>query len=118
PEEDRGAPPAARRGEERGVDAHSAVHRHDPVSPPHMGLRAELVEGRLGPGADIAYDRPPVPGLEQHVWVLDGVLEVTVQEIEYPLEAGDCLRTRVWGPTRFRCPGPGEVRYLLAVVLP
>ncbi|MFI8297882.1 helix-turn-helix domain-containing protein [Streptomyces nigra] len=88
------------------------------VSPPHTGLRAELVEGRLGPGADIAYDRPPVPGLEQHLWVLDGVLEVTVQEIEYRLEAGDCLRTRVWGPTRFRCPGPGEVRYLLAVVLP
>ncbi|RDS65554.1 MULTISPECIES: helix-turn-helix domain-containing protein [unclassified Streptomyces] len=88
------------------------------VSPPHMGLRAELVEGRLGPGADIDYDRPPVPGLEQHLWVLDGVLEVTVQEIDYRLEAGDCLRTRVWGPTRFRCPGPGEVRYLLAVVLP
>ncbi|MGW6469871.1 helix-turn-helix domain-containing protein [Streptomyces nigra] len=88
------------------------------VSPPHTGLRAELVEGRLGPGADIAYDRPPVPGLEQHLWVLDGVLEVTVQEIEYRLEAGDCLQTRVWGPTRFRCPGPGEVRYLLAVVLP
>ncbi|MFJ3652858.1 helix-turn-helix domain-containing protein [Streptomyces nigra] len=88
------------------------------VSPPHMGLRAELVEGRLGAGADIAYDRPPVPGLEQHLWVLDGVLEVTVQESEYRLEAGDCLRTRVWGPTRFRCPGPGEVRYLLAVVLP
>ncbi|MEU6528893.1 XRE family transcriptional regulator [Streptomyces sp. NPDC046928] len=88
------------------------------VSPPHAGLRAELVEGRLGAGADIAYDRPPVPGLEQHLWVLDGVLEVTVQESEHRLEAGDCLRTRVWGATRFRCPGPGEVRYLLAVVLP
>ncbi|MFD7389740.1 helix-turn-helix domain-containing protein [Streptomyces sp. NPDC059852] len=88
------------------------------VSPPHAGLRAELVEGRLGAGADIAYDRPPVPGLEQHLWVLDGVLEVTVQESEHRLAAGDCLRTRVWGATRFRCPGPGEVRYLLAVVLP
>ncbi|KUL74130.1 MULTISPECIES: helix-turn-helix domain-containing protein [unclassified Streptomyces] len=88
------------------------------VSPPHAGLRAELVEGRLGAGADIAYDRPPVPGLEQHLWVLDGVLEVTVQESGHRLEAGDCLRTRVWGATRFRCPGPGEVRYLLAVVLP
>ncbi|MGW0585271.1 helix-turn-helix domain-containing protein, partial [Streptomyces sp. NPDC002920] len=36
------------------------------VSPPHPGLRGELVEGRLAAGADIAYDRPPVPGLEQH----------------------------------------------------
>ncbi|MGN9758468.1 helix-turn-helix domain-containing protein [Streptomyces sp. SD31] len=88
------------------------------VSPPHAGLRAELVEGQLTAGADIAYDRPPVPGLEQHIWVLEGELGVTVQEVEHRLGAGDCLRMRVWGPTRFRCAGPGAVRYLLAVVLP
>lgn len=88
------------------------------VSPPAPGLRGELVEGRLAAGADIAYDRPPVPGLEQHIWVLAGALEVTAQDIEHRLEAGDCLRLRVWGPTRFRCAGPDEVRYALAVVLP
>jgi transcriptional regulator with XRE-family HTH domain len=93
------------------------------VSPPHAGLRGELVEGRLAAGADIAYDRPPVPGLEQHIWVLEGRLDVTaaqdaVQDAEHRLDAGDCLRLRVWGATRFRCPGPDEVRYVLAVVLP
>ncbi|WP_217207991.1 helix-turn-helix domain-containing protein [Streptomyces sp. AC550_RSS872] len=88
------------------------------VSPPQTGLRAELVEGRLGAGADIAYDRPPVPGLEQHVWVLEGALDVTVQETEHHLDAGDSLRMRVWGATRFRCAGPEAVRYVLAVVLP
>jgi transcriptional regulator with XRE-family HTH domain len=88
------------------------------VSPPHPGLRGELVEGRLAAGADIAYDRPPVPGLEQHIWVLDGTLEVTAQDVEHRLATGDCLRLRVWGPTRFRCPGPEDVRYALAVVLP
>ncbi|MCX4903608.1 helix-turn-helix domain-containing protein [Streptomyces sp. NBC_00878] len=88
------------------------------VSPPHAGLRGELVEGRLTPGADIAYDRPPVPGLEQHIWVLDGQLEVTAQDAAHPLDAGDCLRLRVWGPTRFRCTGPQDARYALAVVLP
>ncbi|MFJ8630104.1 helix-turn-helix domain-containing protein [Streptomyces sp. NPDC093568] len=88
------------------------------VSPPHAGLRAELVEGRLAAGADIAYDRPPVPGLEQHIWALEGVLGVTVQEVEHHMGAGDCLRMRVWGPTRFRCAGPESVRYVLAVVLP
>ncbi|MET7697343.1 helix-turn-helix domain-containing protein [Streptomyces sp. NPDC005485] len=88
------------------------------VSPPHPGLRGELVEGRLAAGADIAYDRPPVPGLEQHIWVLDGALGVTAQDVEHRLGAGDCLRLRVWGPTRFSCPGPREVRYALAVVLP
>jgi transcriptional regulator with XRE-family HTH domain len=88
------------------------------VSPPHSGLRGELVEGRLDVGADIAYDRPPVPGLEQHIWVLAGALAVTAQDVEHRLDAGDCLRLRVWGPTRFRCAGPEPVRYVLAVVLP
>jgi transcriptional regulator with XRE-family HTH domain len=88
------------------------------VSPPHPGLRGELVEGRLAAHADIAYDRPPVPGLEQHIWILQGKLDVTAQDVEHHLDAGDCLRLRVWGPTRFRCPGPEDVRYALAVVLP
>jgi transcriptional regulator with XRE-family HTH domain len=88
------------------------------VSPPHAGLRGELVEGRLVAGADIVYDRPPVPGLEQHIWVLGGTLHVTARDVEHHLAAGDCLRLRVWGPTRFRCPGPEDVRYALVVVLP
>ncbi|MFE4664881.1 helix-turn-helix domain-containing protein [Streptomyces sp. NPDC056716] len=88
------------------------------VSPPHPGLRGELVEGRLTPGADIAYDRPPVPGLEQHIWLLEGRVEITAEDTGYLLEAGDCLRLRVWGATRFWCPGPGDARYVLAVVLP
>ncbi|MCX5359310.1 XRE family transcriptional regulator [Streptomyces sp. NBC_00124] len=88
------------------------------VSPPHTGLRGELVEGRLTAGADIAYDRPPVPGLEQHIWVLEGALDVTAQDVEHHLDTGDCLRLRVWGPTRFRCAGSEPVRYVLAVVLP
>ncbi|MFE1836237.1 helix-turn-helix domain-containing protein [Streptomyces sviceus] len=88
------------------------------VSPPHPGLRGELVEGRLAAGADLAYDRPPVPGLEQHIWVLEGALDVTAQDVEHQLDTGDCLRLRVWGPTRFRCAGPDAVRYVLAVVLP
>jgi transcriptional regulator with XRE-family HTH domain len=88
------------------------------VSPPHAGLRGELVEGRLAAGADIAYDRPPVPGLEQHIWVLEGALRVTAGDTAHDLDAGDCLRLRVWGPTRFRCAATTGARYLLAVVLP
>ncbi|WJV45053.1 helix-turn-helix domain-containing protein [Streptomyces flavofungini] len=88
------------------------------VSPPHAGLRGEVVEGTLTPGADLAYDRPPVPGLEQHVWVLDGDLDVTVGAEPHRLATGDCLRFRVWGATRFRCGGERPVRYALLVVAP
>lgn len=88
------------------------------VSPPHPGLRGEVVECVLEPGADIAYDEPPVPGLEQHLWVQDGVLEISVGAAVHLLEPGDCLRFRLWGTSRFRCQGDEPVRYALLVVLP
>lgn len=88
------------------------------VSPPHPGLRGELVEGVLRPGADIAYAGPPVAGLEQHIWVLEGALEVTEGGRTHELAAGDCLRFRLWGRSRFRCPGAEPVRYALLIVLP
>ncbi|MFJ9151057.1 helix-turn-helix domain-containing protein [Streptomyces sp. NPDC102270] len=112
-------PPPLVRGAEQPVweDRASGFVRRS-VSPPHPGLRGELVEGRLAAGADIAYDRPPVPGLEQHIWVLEGALDVTAQDVGHHLGTGDCLRLRVWGPTRFRCAGPDAARYVLAVVLP
>ena len=88
------------------------------VSPPDAGLHAEVVEAILRPGADIAYDAPPVLGQEQHVWVLDGALELTVDDRVHELTAGDCLRLRLWGGSRFRCPGPEPARYAVIVVLP
>ncbi|MER7001202.1 XRE family transcriptional regulator [Streptomyces sp. NPDC000410] len=97
-------------------DATGFVRRS--VSPPHSTLRAEVVEGWLTAGADVAYERPPVPGMEQHIWVLEGAVEITVGDETHELRAGDCLRFRLWGPTRFRCPGPEPVRYAVVVVLP
>ncbi|MGR8009681.1 helix-turn-helix domain-containing protein [Streptomyces hypolithicus] len=88
------------------------------VSPPHPGLRGELVEGVLLPGADLTYDGPPVPGLEQHIWVLDGALEFTAGGALHELRTGDCLRFRLWGASRFRCPGPEPVRYAVMIVRP
>ncbi|WP_196445381.1 helix-turn-helix domain-containing protein [Planomonospora sp. ID67723] len=88
------------------------------VSPPHAGLRGEIIEGVLSPGADISYEGPPVPGLEQHIWVLHGTLEVTADGHAHRVRAGDCLRFRLWGRSRFRCPGSEPVRYALMVVLP
>lgn len=88
------------------------------VSPPHPGMRGEVVEAILAPGADIPYDEPPVPGLEQHVWVHSGTLGLTAGDETHELRAGDCLRFRVWGRTRFRCLGDAPARYAILVVLP
>ncbi|MFB9177930.1 helix-turn-helix domain-containing protein [Dactylosporangium sucinum] len=88
------------------------------VSPPHPGLRGEVVEGTLRPGADIEYDVPPVAGLEHHLWMLGGALSLTVGAAEHRLTTGDCLRYRLWGRSRFHCPGPDPARYVLLIVLP
>jgi transcriptional regulator with XRE-family HTH domain len=87
------------------------------VSPPHPVLRGEVMEGLLQPEADISYDRPPVPGQEQHIWVLAGVLEITLDGGVHELQTGDVLRFRLWGRSRFRNPGPNPVRYTVVVVL-
>ncbi|MFI7540386.1 helix-turn-helix domain-containing protein [Actinoplanes sp. NPDC049599] len=112
-------PPAVVRGADQALwrDPANGFTRRS-VSPPHAGLRGEVIEGVLEPGADIGYDAPPVAGLEQHVWVLSGRLELTDDRTPHRLEAGDCLRFRLWGSTRFVNPGPDPVRYAVFVVLP
>ena len=88
------------------------------VSPPAAGFDAELVEARLPAGADIAYAAPGVQGLEQHIWVLGGTLELTVEGRTHRLERGDCLRFRLFGPTRFRAPAADGAHYALVVCRP
>ncbi|WP_327581740.1 XRE family transcriptional regulator [Nonomuraea sp. NBC_00507] len=112
-------PPQLLRGEAQPVwrDEESGFVRRS-VSPPHPGLRGEVVEGVLRPGADIVYDAPPVPGLEQHIWALEGTVEITANGSAHTLAPGDCLRFRLWGASRFRCPGPDPARYALLIVLP
>jgi transcriptional regulator with XRE-family HTH domain len=87
------------------------------ISPPHAALRGEVVEGLLGPGADISYDRPPVAGMEQHLWLLAGSLEFTADEESFVLLPGDCVRLRLWGRTRLRCLSPEPARYGIFIVL-
>ncbi|MDX3055292.1 XRE family transcriptional regulator [Streptomyces sp. NE06-03E] len=88
------------------------------VSPPHPGLRAEVIEGTLDAGASLSYENAPVPGVEQHIWVLEGTVEITVEGTAHTVHEGDCLRFRLRGPSHFRCPGPSRVRYALMIVLP
>jgi transcriptional regulator with XRE-family HTH domain len=88
------------------------------VSPPAAGFDAELVEARLPAGAAIAYEAPGLAGLEQHVWMLGGTLDLVVEGGTYRLEAGDCLRFRLFGATRFAAPGPDEAHYAIVVCRP
>ena len=88
------------------------------ISAPARDYQAELIEGTLPPGAVIDYPLPPVYGLEHHLWLMDGVLDLTVDGIIHRLAPGDCLRYRLTGASRFVCPGPLPAHYIIAICQP
>ncbi len=93
-------------------------YRRRAVSPPTPGLRGELVEVRMPAGASVSFDASPVPGLEHHLWMLEGALHLDVEGTLFRLRAGDCLRYVLNGPTHFEAAGRRETRYLVAMVHP
>lgn len=84
------------------------------VSPPAQGFQSELVEGYLPAGAQVRYEAPPIHGLEQHLWLLEGRLKLTLEH-SYQLEAGDSLRMRLFGASSFEANGEQAARYVLAI---
>ena len=88
------------------------------VSPPAPGLRGELVEVRMPAGASVSFDASPLPGLEHHLWMIEGSLNLEVEGTRFELHAGDCLRYVLNGPTHFQGGGRRGARYLVAMVHP
>jgi transcriptional regulator with XRE-family HTH domain len=122
------------RSAEQTVTGEDAWRRRA-VSPPFPGLRGSVVDAQLQPATDVLYE-PPVAGAEQHLWLITGVLEVTLgtskaertshadvgenegESGDFVLVRGDCLRLRLWGPTHLRCLSPDPARYALLTVAP
>ncbi len=96
-------------------DPESGFRRRS-VSPPAQSLAGEVIEGRLPPGVRLDYPAPPRRGLEHHLVMLEGALAVTLEERRHALAAGDCLRYRLAGPSRFETPPEAGARYLLFLV--
>jgi transcriptional regulator with XRE-family HTH domain len=93
-------------------------YRRRVVSPPAPGLRGELVEVHMPAGATVSFDASPIPGLEHHLWMLEGSLTLEVEGSLFHLHAGDCLRYVLTGPSRFQGAGKREARYVVAMVHP
>ena len=86
------------------------------LSPAGYPSPIELVEVLFPADARVAYETAPRSVvISQQVWVLDGVVEITVGPDSHRLEAGDCLAMRVDQPTAFRNPADRPARYLVAL---
>ena len=86
------------------------------VSPPANGLNAEVLECHLPRGTVITYEVPPKSGQEHHLILMDGALTLTVDGTPHALNAGDCLRYHLSGPTRFETGASRGARYLLVLI--
>ena len=109
------APLVARADQPVWVDASVGFERRS-VSPPGQRLAGEVLECRLAPGARIDYDKPPRPGLEHHLLLLEGRLQVILDGQPQELRPGDCLRYQLTGPNAFVTPARHGARYLLFIV--
>ncbi|WP_321499241.1 XRE family transcriptional regulator [Breoghania sp.] len=96
-------------------DAESGFLRRS-LSPPSQALAGEVLECRLEPGTDIFYEAPPRPGLEHHLVLLEGALQLELDGASHDLRPGDCLRYRLFGSSSFHTPPESAARYLLFMV--
>jgi DNA-binding XRE family transcriptional regulator len=97
------------------TDPDTGFHRTT-VSPPAHGLTGEVIACSLPPGAHLAYDAPSRPGIEHHLLMLAGTLDITQGDLRAVLHEGDCLRWKSAGPSAFVTPPETGARYLIFVL--
>ena len=112
--EDNFAPLIRRDAQSVWTDSSIGFRRRS-VSPPAQSLKAEVLECELGPDAHITYDAPPRPGLEHHLLLVEGHLEISVDGQAYDLEPGDCLRYQLYGASAFTTSKRSGAKYILVV---
>ncbi|MFN4206274.1 MAG: helix-turn-helix domain-containing protein [Agrobacterium albertimagni] len=99
---------------------------HDPesgylrraVSSQVAGNRTDIVEVEFPAGAEVRFPgRPTGRSQTQHVWVFEGVIELTVGDTVHRLEAGDCLFMNVGDVHGYRNPTDQPARYAVVFSL-
>lgn len=90
--------------------------RRRSVSPPSQSLRAEVLECELPPDTRITYEKPPRRGLEHHLLLIEGQLEMSIEGRAYELSPGDCVRYQLHGASAFATPKRSGARYLLVIL--
>ncbi len=109
------ASPLARREDQASWRDPATGYLRRVVSPPNTGSAVEIVEVELPPGRSVGFGSQRLPGADQHVWVLDGTLEMEVGGEGYRLAPGDCLMMRFDRPILFRNPTGQPVRYAVVI---
>lgn len=110
------ADPVARAADQlQWRDPHSGYLRRN-VSPSGFASPIQVVEVLFPPKARVAYEtaaREPV--IHQQVWVLDGVIELTLGDACHKLATGDCLAMVLDRPMSYYNPSRKTTRYAVVI---
>ncbi|HVY21213.1 MAG TPA: XRE family transcriptional regulator [Bauldia sp.] len=85
------------------------------VSPDNTGSASEIVEVEFPASTDVSFAQSRFAGVDQHVVVLAGTMEMTVDDKTYRLEKGDCLYMRLDQSIRFHNPTQKAARYFVVL---
>jgi transcriptional regulator with XRE-family HTH domain len=85
------------------------------IAPAGTGSPVRIVDVDFPAGAEVSFERSRQRAIEQHVWVLEGEIEIAFAGSIYSLAAGDCLHMRLAEGNAFRNVSGRPARY--AVIL-
>jgi transcriptional regulator with XRE-family HTH domain len=111
------SPLARRQDQPEWTDPGSGYVRRNlsPAAPSPL----QLVEVDFPPGARVAYETGAREvEVHQQVWIMAGIMELTVGDTRWTLNAGDCLAMHLGQPIVFHNPGPAAARYVVALGAP
>jgi transcriptional regulator with XRE-family HTH domain len=110
--------PLARRAAQRAWRDPDTGYVRRNLSPPGFPSAIELVEVVLPPRAHVAFDGASrAPAIDQQIWVLEGTIQLRIDDTVHDLAAGDCLAMRVGQVSAFRNPTEHAARYLVALAM-
>lgn len=105
--------PLARRADQTVWRDPATSYLRRAVSPPNTGSVQDIVDVTLPAGARVDYPAASYHGIDQHILVLEGILEFSNGAETHRLEPGDCLFVAEAADSRFRNPTRRAVRYLV-----
>lgn len=108
--------PVSRRAQQpMWTDPASAYTRRH-LTPSGIVSPIELVEVNFPPKETVVFDNPVrKTAVHQQLWVIKGVMDITLNDQTWHLAVGDCLAMTLGTRITFHNPGPQAARYLLAL---
>lgn len=109
--------PISRRAEQPVWRDPSSGYLRRTVSPDGDSSPIRIVEVTFPAGARVAFETGRRGGVtHQQLWMLEGTIDFGIGDDTHRLRPGDCLATRVDGPTTFSNPTTRVARYAVVVV--